>query len=395
MLSALAQDGLFANDNLNITVEPSSLERIRNSVLTAKTAIIEYFLGDSRSFLIFISKTSFKLFELPSAQAVRDSLVPYLAYLKDSGIPAEKGILPARRVFRELLSPIEKDISDIEHLIIIPDGILFDLPFESLVIDQSDDRPNKYLISRYSVSYAPSASALCFLKTIVPPAYRKSLLAFGAPLDDAKKRSDSLSAGSIMADWYSQKGFAATPIPYAGREIKNISKLFKANDENIYIGRNATEATLKRLDLGAYRIMHLSCHAFSDEESPLQSAFMLSPDSKSEEDGFLQVLEMLKMRLKADLVVLSACKTARGKNVLNEGVLGLPRIFFYMGARSVISTLWPISDKSTAEFMKDFYSAYVQGKTKAQALRLAKTKMLTTKYSHPYYWASFILTGEY
>ena len=395
MLSALTQDVHLADKDLNIFGEPSTLEQIQTSILNPNTALIEYFLGDQRSFLFFISKSSFKLFELPPARAIRESLIPYLAYLQDPGISIEKGILPARHVFKELMSPIENDLSNMEHLIIVPDGILFDLPFETLVLNQDGASANRYLLNRYTISYAPSASALCFLKKRRAQTYKKELLAFGVPVDDEPKRSDSTSAGSIMADWFSNKGFAAIPIPYVKKEIETISKFFKAKDKDIIVGQNATETAFKNLDLGNYRVVHLACHAFSDEEFPLQSAFMFSPDDKSDEDGFFQVLEMLKIRLKADLVVLSACKTAKGKNILNEGVLGLPRIFFYMGSRSVISTLWPIADKATVQFMGYFYSYYTQGNSKAQALSLAKVKMLSTRYSHPYYWASFILTGEY
>jgi CHAT domain-containing protein len=92
--------------------------------------------------------------------------------------------------------------------------------------------------------------------------------------------------------------------------------------------------------------------------------------------------------------VLSACQTGTGKIVRNEGILGLPRIFFYMGARSVVSTLWPIQDKAGALFMSYFYDSYLRGAGKAGSLQAAKRMMAGTKYAHPYYWASYTLTGE-
>ena len=98
--------------------------------------------------------------------------------------------------------------------------------------------------------------------------------------------------------------------------------------------------------------------------------------------------------MKARLVVLSACQTGKGKLEKVEGVLGLPRIFFYSGAESVVMTLWKVDDKATAIFMEYFYSFLNKGKTKAEALRLAKLKMTSSKFSHPFYWAAFVLNGD-
>ena len=109
---------------------------------------------------------------------------------------------------------------------------------------------------------------------------------------------------------------------------------------------------------------------------------------------FLQVLELYNLRLKADLVVLSACQTGKGKLERGEGVLGLPRIFFCAGARSVLLTLWRINDESAAKFMNLFYRYLSEGNDKAQALRLAKLEMINTKFSHPFYWAAFVLNGD-
>jgi len=104
---------------------------------------------------------------------------------------------------------------------------------------------------------------------------------------------------------------------------------------------------------------------------------------------------MYRMKTSADLVVLSACQTGGGKIARNEGISGLPRVFFYMGARSVISTLWPIHDKAAASFMDYFYDAYFRGAGKAEALQAAKKKMARTRYAHPYFWAAYTLAGQY
>jgi len=117
-------------------------------------------------------------------------------------------------------------------------------------------------------------------------------------------------------------------------------------------------------------------------------------DDESEEDGFLLVREIYNLRLSADMIVLSACQTGKGRLENVEGVLGLPRIFFYCGARSVVSSLWKINDKSTTQFMSHFYKYLSEGNSKSQALRLAKIKMINSRYSHPFFWASFVLYGD-
>ena len=141
--------------------------------------------------------------------------------------------------------------------------------------------------------------------------------------------------------------------------------------------------------------MHFACHAISDEVNPLRSALVFSIDPKGREDNFFQVLEMYQYRLESELTVLSACKTGEGKTLRNEGVLGLPRLFFYMGSRAVVSSLWNIDDKASSRFMRYFYEGLLRGGGKSQALRSAKLKMIRAGYGHPYYWAAFILTGDY
>jgi CHAT domain-containing protein len=198
-----------------------------------------------------------------------------------------------------------------------------------------------------------------------------------------------------LLDLYEKSGFSFSPIPYSAKEVKEISKYFQPDKKDVYLKSEANEQTLKGLNLNSYRIVHFACHAFSDESYPLRSTLVFSLDGSGEEDGFFQVLEMYKLRLNADLTVLSACQTGKGKNIQNEGVLGLPRVFFYMGSRSVISTLWSIDDRATSQFMGYFYEYYGKGTGKAQALQAAKQRMMRTKYSHPFYWGAFILTGEY
>ncbi len=401
MLDSAVFDRQLQDDATAALMLPVSLNTLQNSLLTDRTALVEYLLGDERSYLICVTKNSFHLVPLPSSQAIQDSLAAYLSFLEDPSIPAPKGLPAARRLYADLFLPAEGFLpASVDHLIIVPDGILFRLPFETLVSQGTGPASAAmYLNDRYIISYAPSASALFYVARKPKVLYAKEVLAFGAPeYAQPGRRSTAegaYSAASVLDDLYKRNGFVMAQIPYAQREMMELAKRVPPEKTDLYSGDKATEAAFKHLDLEAYRLIHLACHAFSDDRYPLRSSLVFSASPDDVEDGFLQVSEMYDMRTNADLVVLSACQTGRGKIVRNEGILGLPRIFFYMGARSVISTLWPVHDKAGAAFMDYFYDAYFHGAGKAAALQAAKRKMTKTKYSHPYYWGSYTLTGEF
>jgi CHAT domain-containing protein/tetratricopeptide (TPR) repeat protein len=400
MLDAGVFDKQLRHDLSSPMASPVSLSVLQSAILSDRTALVEYFLGDERSFLMCVTKSAFHLAELPSAQAIEDSLVAYLNFLEDPSIPAAKGLPAARRLYQELLQPVASVIpGDVDRLVIVPDGILFRLPFETLVPEASGSAPTVYLNDRYVISYAPSASSLLYLREAPKKPYQKEALAFGVseygPSGSRQGAEDLVSATAVLNDLYKRNGFTIGPLPYARTEVEDLARRVRPEQIDLYYGERATEAAFKRLDLKAYRLIHLACHAFSDDRYPLRSSLVLPAGGGSEEDGFLQVSELYGMKTSADLIVLSACQTGRGKIVRNEGILGLPRIFFYMGARSVIATLWPIHDKAGAVFMDYFYSRYFRGAGKAESLQAAKRKMAGTKYAHPYYWASYTLTGEF
>ncbi|HVP91319.1 MAG TPA: CHAT domain-containing tetratricopeptide repeat protein, partial [Terriglobales bacterium] len=377
---------------------PVPLDVLQGTVLPERTALVEYVLGDERSLLICVTRNSFHVVELPSSRAIEDSLSGYLGFLEDPSVPPGKGFPAARRLYSELLEPALGRIpGDVDRLVIVPDGILYRLPFETLAVEGSGPSPAAYVNDRYAVSYAPSASSLFYVKRAPHGPYAKEALAFGVSEYGTPGRGpdtpDIVTAASVLDDLYRRNGFTIGPIPYAKAEVEGLARRLPPSAVDARFGAEATEASFKRLDLGAYRLIHLACHALSDERYPLRSSLVFSPSGEGEEDGFLEVSEMYRMRTNADLVVLSACQTGRGTIVRNEGALGLPRVLFYMGARSVISTLWPVHDKAGAVFMGFFYDSYFRGAGKAESLQAAKRKMAGSKYAHPYYWASYTLTG--
>ena len=400
LLDAAVFDRYGAGDRAVRPLRPVPLEVLQSRIPDDRTAVLEYLLGESKSILFCIKKDSFDLIELPPAREIDDALTGFFSYLEDPSIPVGKGLPAAQRLCRILLTPALSSLpARVDRLVIVPDGVLFRLPFEALALPAPDATAPVYVNDRFAVSYAPSASSLDPSGTGQDVRYDKDALAFGVSKYPRRARlaggSTPLSPSAILDDIYGRRGFAIESIPNVKDEIADLERRLPPGRIDAYQGQKATERALKGLDLGAYRLIHLACHAFSDDDHPLRSALLLFPEADDREDGYLQVSEMYDLRTNADLVVLSACQTGRGTIVMNEGNLGLPRVFFYMGASSVLSTLWPVNDKAGAVFMRHFYDGYFRGEGKAEALRAAKRAMGRTRFAHPCFWASYVLTGGF
>lgn len=376
-----------------------SVEELQSRLLDSKTALLEYFLGESVSYLILTTKSTFQIYKLPRRSDISNSLSGYLYYCEQPQLNHSLGERAASRLFKELLSPAIADLpGSVEHLIIVPDGILFRLPFETLIIENESVGIKRYLIENYSVSYAPSATALkVILDRPRPGNYPKDLLAIGSPEYPKSMSIASVpnSPSEILQQSFMESGILISPLPYSREEVREIAALFRPDKRNIYLGNAARKRILKNVDPDGYRIIHIACHAVSDDTDSYRSAIVFSLTGADGEDGFLQLREMYDLQLKSDLIVLSACQTGKGQIITNEGMLGLPRVFFYAGAFTVVSSLWNVEDKATAQFMKSFYRSLLGGQSKAQALRSAKVEFIKSKYSHPFYWSAFVLTGDY
>ena len=378
-----------------ISPKPCPFVQIQNQLLDERTVLVEYFLGERNSYLLFVTKRDIDFYSLPARRDIEESLKAYLKLLSAPPQGEFLGNPAASRLFRELLFPLEKlRPGEIENLIIIPDGILYYLPFETL----RSAAQKRCLVEDFNISYAPSASSLLYLlREESGPHPQKSLLGVGDPVYPNRgvlATQKPQASSEIMRELYLGEGFEISPLPYSKKEISAISRYFPKEKKQIYLEKEASEDIIKKIPLQDYQVIHFACHGLLDEKVPYRSALVLSQAENSKEDGFLQVREIYSLRIKADLVVLSACQTGKGSLEGNEGILGIPSIFFYSGAKSVVSSLWKISDRSTAAFMDHFYGFLSKGKDKAQALRLAKLGMIKSKFSHPFYWAAFVLTGE-
>jgi CHAT domain-containing protein len=326
-------------------------------------------------------------------------------------------VLHARWLYQELVQPVEAWIEGKRELIIVPDGILYYLPFELLLTSAEgmggDPRRLPYLVRKYAVRYVPSASVWVGLGR--PEAERreweKTLVAYADPVYGDLE-------GAVREAWRSAFGeLAKLPrLPHSRREVQQIARLYPAADVVLRVGQEAREERVKSGEAEQARYVHFAAHGVLNENKPEYSGIVLTlgapsalatragetaraePEragqrEESAEDGLLQVYEVFNLRLNAEVAVLSACETGLGKEVRGEGMVGLTRAFLYAGAEAVVVSLWKVMDPATAELMVRFYRHLRAGMKKAEALRQARLEMLD-QYAHPYYWAAFVLVGK-
>jgi len=362
--------------------EPINLEQAQG-MLNDQTLLLEYVLGQEGSYLFAVSKKECRVVRLPETQLI-DGRVRKLrgAVAWPHRRAVSIYITQAKLLYQDLIRPIETMLSGKKELIISPDGILHYLPFELLIPTNSPiaARPNwrllPYLISDYGISYVSSASVRAALgdRYKEPQNPPKLLLAYADPV-------------------YSNE----TRLEYSRDEVEGIGKLYPLESVDIFLGEAANEESVKAEGkLGQYRAIHFAVHGLLYESRPQLSGLALSPQGIGREDGLLQVYEIFKLRLRAELVILSACKTGLGKGVKGEGLIGLTQAFMYAGAQSVVVSLWEVLDLSTAKLMIEFHRRLGdQPVNKVEALRQAKLQLIhNTKFAHPYHWASFVLVGK-
>ena len=343
----------------------------------------------------------------------------------------------ARALYDFLVKPMLPQIQGKKDLIIIPDGVLSFLPFETLI-----DEEGKYLIESYNITYAQSMGVMQLLKNRKYKEERKPLLAFGgavydeitydtdmientAQLDALKKNFTLAMADTWAVDKaYSSLGIAQmSNLPSTLTEVKAIASIVP--DTEILTGRKVSEDEVKSLSdsgkLAGYKVIHFATHGMVVPEFPELSALVLSQfkDKSGREDGFLRMGEIAKLKLKADFLNLSACQTGLGKIYDGEGVVGLTQSFLVAGANGLSVSLWRVDDQSTMMFMVGVYQLVNErGMSYSQAINKMKRTFIKSQVSmdtfqpsrgititpvgeakpgnlsHPYYWAPFVYYGK-
>jgi CHAT domain-containing protein/tetratricopeptide (TPR) repeat protein len=432
--------------------QPLSLAEVQQQVLDDKTALLEYSLGNQNSYLWAATQGGVSLYRLPARSAVdqqaidlRAQLVPTKLRTRIVGIDVAGsqtrglGVAPAapapgeasafvtasNALYKTAVEPAASMVGD-KRLLVVADGALNYVPFESLVTagGGSDYSALPYLIKTNEIVYAPSASVVAVVRKQATKPTTKNVLLVADPIFNSNDpRSKGVAAGAatgsgdtrglglssaisdVSGSPIQASGGAAQGLPLARlmgtrREAEGIATLVKASGgtADVWLDQNASEANVQTKDIKKYRAVHIATHGLLNAERPQFTGVVLSLVGNKAGDGFLRTDEIFNLAMGSPLVMLSACETGLGKEKRGEGVIGLTRAFMYAGAPTVGVSLWSVSDNSTAELMTDFYKRMLagQGMTPSAAMRGAQMGMITgKKYSRPFYWAPFVLNGDW
>jgi CHAT domain-containing protein/tetratricopeptide (TPR) repeat protein len=370
-------------------------------LLGEDTALLEYFVGREGSALFVVTREGLAAYPLPPAAEISSRVQGVRSLVeRPAGLDLSEFRRQSAKLYQLLLGPAREVLAHKHSLLIAADGPLYVLPFEVLLKDEDRGRPLpqlSYLLTDHAVSYVPSASVLRGLREAKHDEEPGGLApkAFVAFADPVSGPGPQPSPESPMARGIAAPSGSSLPrLIYSAQEVKEIAQLFQADQVKVYVGQEATKENVLGNPLveGAQRV-HFATHGYVDEVRPELSALILTPSAGSQ-NGNLTVADIFNMRLRADLVVLSACKTAMGKEVSGEGMVGLTRAFLYAGARTLVVSLWPVVDRTTADLMQSFYRSLGKAASKAEALRQAKLGMIRAGQADPYLWAPFILSGE-
>ena len=437
--------------------KPLSLVEVQGTVLDDQTALLEYNLGSDASYLWAVTKSGVAIYKLPAravldklATDLRAQLIPSKLQRRIVGIDvmadSQRGLGISAKPFAEdaaafvaassalykaVIEPAASVIGE-KRLLIVADGALNYVPFEALVKspDSADYSSLPYLIKSNEIIYAPSASVVGAIRQQNRSGAGRAMLILADPVfnsNDARAHGAGPSGNSaetrglgIQSALTDVAGQDASPTAESAKmqglplarlagtrtEAEQIVKLAKTSgtQADMWLDLDASEDNLDTRDVSKYRVLHIATHGLLNAERPQFTGLVLSLVGNKSEDGFLRTDEVFNLRLGSPLVMLSACETGLGKEKRGEGVMGLTRAFMYAGAPTVGVSLWSVADKSTAELMTDFYKrllatptpASSSGVSASAAMRDAQLAMIAgKKYSAPFYWAPFVLVGDW
>jgi CHAT domain-containing protein len=381
-------------------------------LLDRETVLLEYALGERRSFLWVISQDSITSYVLPPRSVIEPVARQLLALLKDRAVAVRNARLVGEtsRSLTEMLLRPAADRLRTRRLVIVSDGILHYVPFAALPLWTGKSAP---LIDRFELISVPSASTLAALRQQLAsrPFAPKALAVLADPVfrrDDPRASSHAVAAASqrrsidrSFSDGTrdSAAGASLARLPFTRREARAILSFVPPGARKEAFDFDASRATALGSDLAQYRIVHFATHGFFNTEHPELSGLVLSLVDKNgkDQEGLLLTSDVFGMTLAADLVVLSGCRTALGREVRGEGITGLSRAFLFAGAARVVASLWKVDDAATATLMTHFYRGLLVDKLPAvAALRAAQaTLRRDARWSSPYYWAGFVLQGDW
>ena len=358
----------------------------------AASALLEYVVADDMTYLFAVTKAvgktdvEIRVYTLP---VKRDDLAKQTEAFRRQLAARDLGFrASAARLYALLVKPAEAQLRGKTNLVIAPDDKLWDLPFQALLVGS-----NRFLIQDAAISYTPSLTALREMtkrrKNKDVTSSPATLLALGNP---------QLGRVTLNRASLSLRNEKLGPLPEAEHEVEALRRLYGASRSKVYVGAEAREDRVKN-EAGQAAILHFATHGIFNDASSMYSHLALA-QGDTNEDGLLEAWELMRLDLKADLVVLSACETARGRFGAGEGIIGLTWALFVAGAPSAVVSQWKVESASARDLMLGFHHqlrapASVKAKgTKAEALRRAAMKVMKNPETrHPFYWAGFVLVG--
>ncbi len=422
--------------------KPVTLEEARLLVPNAQSALLEFVVGKENTYLFVLtaggaSGSGAPVLTTYSIPIKLQDLARRVAEFRERVSDPHRSVREsARALYDLLLKPAQAALAGKTTLVIVPDGPLWELPFQAL-----QSKENHFLLEDRTISYAPSLTALREMRRVRdarnrgavltrrPPlhlAARAVSLVPGAQVERRPGGEGNQPAGSFgpaptllalgnpalgqetrTRARFTRRGARLAPLPEAEREVQALGRLYGTARSRVYTGPRATEARAKA-EAGRAPILHFATHGLLNGASPMYSHVLLAQGrgaanpGAANEDGLLEAWEILDLDLKADLVVLSACDTARGRFGAGEGVIGLSWALFVAGCPAAVVSQWEVDSASTTQLMVGFHrrlrarSAGRGGSAStAGALRQAALSVMRTpQYRHPFYWAGFVLVGD-
>ncbi len=408
--------GLYANHpELKVrrgNIETLTIEEALRLLPNESSALLEYVVTEDKTFLFVLSSErapsanheNIARSSSPRSAAVRTPVLKVYtiaikqrdlaeraeAFRRQLGQRDFRFSKSAMELYDLLLRPAREQLQDKNLLIIVPDDALWQFPFQALKPSE-----NRFLLEASAISYAPSLSVLREMLELKQEKRNEGLslsglLAMGNPALNAARDLKVVSRDDKLE-----------PLPEAEKEVRALSQLYRNDRSEVFIGVDAREDRLKA-EAGKFGILHLATHGLLDDASPMYSHLVLSQsEGDTNEDGLLEVWEVMNLDLKADLVVLSACETARGRVAAGEGVIGLSWALFVAGCPTAVVSQWKVDSASATELMLEFHkrlrrTQHAMGgpMNAAASLRNAALKLMRApKYRHPFYWAGFVVVG--
>lgn len=410
----------LANLNLKISKESPRYADLVNAkrlktkeiqqLLDDETVLLEYKLGKDRSFLWLVTNNSIEVFELPKRQIIEDKARRfYDSTVANKPNENAKHLQTTTDLSEILLSPVAEKLAN-KRLAIVADGVLQYIPFSALISLKSVKDEVQFLADTNEVIILPSATVLAQLREnpIRKTQNNKTIAIFADPVfdlqdsriaknSDKRTKDENIALTQVLRDF--RFGETLPRLLASRQESRNISNLVAKNASTIRTDFEANLENIENANLKDHRILHFATHGLLNSSRPELSGLVFSLYDRNGENqhGFLSLNDIYNLDLSSDLIVLSACQTALGKDVRGEGLIGISRGFLYAGSNRIIASLWKVDDSATAEFMKRFYTNHLQkGMSASKALQQTKIEMRKIKrYNSPYYWSAFTLFGDW